>query len=381
MPGKKYKDRAALAAAVLVCGTVFASTFYVYRPSTDEEPIFAHAEAGGQGFRWEKLFVDEGTTVDADYLWPDEENPEFTDVYRDGIKLDEDKMVTVTPGSVYHFRGKSGNKTLYTQIYPGRVKSSELTGESATWYRLVPSAIRAEFEQDGWTWETGPSYDDRAHLDKENKKIVIVEDDATAVLYGLGLYLDDIHDYKADTAFEQEKDIFTQKFGKPVNAFARAMECYYTKGGELRSICPKIYAMVAESLSQLDTETAQICENIGNTVLQEEAEKPVLMTELLEYVNSIRTQNGLTSVSWDAANDDNIKGRATEVAALFSETRPDGSDSFSAYTDAVMSEVRVENALTATEIYECAASYFMMPELLSFACAAYKDKAVIVFVW
>ena len=381
MSGKKHKDIAAMTAAVLVCGTVFASTFYVYRPATDEEPIFAHAETDAQGFRWEKISIDDGTTVDADYLWPDENNPEFTGVYRNGIKLEEDKMVTITPGSVYHFRGRAGNKTLYTQVYPGHAKSVELKGEAATWFRLIPSAIRGKFEQDGWTWETGPSYDDRAHLDMEDKKIILVEDDATAVLYGMGLYLDNIYDYKADMAFEQEKDIFIEKFGKSQNMFARAMECYYTKGGELRSTCPKIYAMIAESLSQLDTETAQIRENMENTVQQEVTEKPVLMTELLEYVNNMRTQNGLTSVSWDDADDDNIKGRATEVAVLFSETRPDGSDSFSAYTDAVMSEVRVENAASAEELYECAASYFMMPELSSFACASYGDKAVIIFVW
>lgn len=377
---KKRRDKIVTTAAFLICGTIFASTFYICHPNT-EEPISAHAETNASDFQWEKMMADIGTVVDADYLWPDEDNPEFTGIYRDGKKLDEETMVTITAGTVYHFRGRSGNRTLYTQVYPGKSKNTTLTGETATWYRLLPSAIRNSFEQDGWSWEIGPSYDDRAGLDKDNKKIIIIEDDATAVLYGIGLYLDDIHDYKEDAAFEQEQKVFEDKFGTAGNIFAHAMECYYTKGGELRAVCPKIYAMVAESLSQLDTETAQIRENMESSEPAEQTEKPVLEKELLEYVNNIRSQNDLQSVTWNKENDDNIKGRASEVAILFSETRPDGTDAFGAYTDAVMSEIRIEHIGTMEELYKCAESYFMMPELVSFTCASYKNIAVISFVW
>lgn len=262
MTGKKRKDSIVTAVIVMVCGAVFASAFYVYKSSMDEEHILAHAETDTQDFKWEKISVDEGTTVDADYLWPEEKDPEFIGVYRNGIKLEENKMVTITSGSVYHFRGTSESKILYTQVYPNSTKSVELTGDSATWFRLIPSAIRNGFKQNGWTWETGPSYDDRAYLDIENKKIIIAEDDAAAVLYGMGLYLDNIYGYGTDMVFEQEKDEFTQKFGESYNMFAMAMECYYTRGGELRSTCPKIYAVVDESLSRLDMEISQLHENM-----------------------------------------------------------------------------------------------------------------------
>lgn len=379
MSDKKYMNK--IVAGFFICGAILTVALYIQLFGGTEKQIIAQAETNGPDFEWKKIAVDEGTTIDADYLWPEEDSPEFTGIYRDGKRLEEEKMVTVTSGTVYHFRGKSGNKTLYAQVYPGTVKSTELKGESATWYRLLPSTIRNGFEQEGWTWETGPSYDDRAELNEDDKKIIIVEDDSTAVLYGIGLYLDNIHDYKSDLAFIEEYDIFESKFGEAGNIFAQALENYYVKGGELRATCPGIYAMVADALSQLDTETARIRENMESSQLQEQTEKPVLKKELLEYVNNMRSQNGLSTVIWNADNDDNVIGRASEVSVLFSETRPDGTDAFTAYTDAVMSEIRIEHSSTTEELYECAASYFQMPELTSFTCASYGNISVIVFVW
>lgn len=380
----KRMDKTARIISVALCAAVFASTLFVYpRRTVKEDSVTALAE-DQKDFKWDKKAVSEGTTVDADYLWPDEPNPSFTAVYRDGEQLQEEKMVTVTSGSVYHFRGVSDESVLYTQVYVGSISGIDVTsGETGTWYRLLPASIREEFENDGWTWETGWEYTGRAYLDSENRRIMVKTGDSTAVLYGIGLYLNYKNNYNNDTAFEQEGSSFKEIFGSTEDLFASALECYYTRGGELRSRCPKVYAMVADAMSQLDAETSQIRNDTESGTLSEAPaeEGPGLMGDLLEYVNVQRSLAGIGEVAWDKADDANAIIRVKEVRGLFSQTRPDGSDAFSAYTDAVMCEMRVEDAQTAEEMFDCASSYFLMPELVSFTCAVYGDIAVIVFVW
>lgn len=346
----------------------------------------ARAEESGKTFKWTKCAVEEGTTVNAAYLWPEETNPVFTSVYRDGKLLEDEKMITIAVGSVYHFRGSSDESVLYTEVYVGAVSELDITsGETGTWYHLLPSAICNEFEESGWIWQTEPEMSDRAYLDLDNSRIMLKSDDYTAVLYGMGLYLDNKYGYVSDAAFTQEDAKFKERFGDAGNLFASALEYYYTKGGELRSTCPMIYAMVADALSQLDNETAQIRENTTTAdVTETETEnksEPALMSDLLEYVNTQRTQAGLDSVVWDSADDDNIIVRVSEVYMLPSQTRPDGTDAFTAYTDAVMSEIRITDANTAKDIYDCAASYFLMRDLKSFNCAVYNNVTVLIFVW
>lgn len=381
----KHTDNIARIVSVALCAVVFASTLFVYpHNAPKDDSVTALADANQKDFKWEKKAVGSGTTVDADYLWPEESNPVFTAVFRDGEQLSEDKMVTITPGSVYHFRGMSDDSVLYTQVYVGSVSGIDVTsGETGTWYRLLPGAIRTEFENAGWAWETGWEYSGRAYLDSENKRIMVKANDNTAVLYGIGLYLNDKNNYNSDSAFEQEGGTFVSIFGDTEDPFASALECYYTRGGELRSRCPKIYAMVADVMGQLDNETAQIRDNTETDTSSEtqSQEAPGLMGDLLEYVNVQREEAGLGQVVWDEADDANAVIRVGEIRDLFSQTRPDGSDAFSAYTEAVMCEMRVEDAQTAEEIFDCASSYFMMPELTSFTCAVYGNIAVIAFVW
>lgn len=380
----KHAGTVVRTAAVALCALAVMGAVFVYPHSVPkDDSVTALAESGQKAFKWEKKAVTNGTTVDADYLWPEETNAKFTAVYRDGDKLPDDKMVTITPGSVYHFRGMSEESILYTQVYVGTISEIDITsGETGTWYRLLPGSIRTEFEADGWTWETGWEYTGRAYLDSENKRIMVKANDNTAVLYGMGLYLDNKANHNSDAAFEQEGGAFVSIFGDTDNLFASALEYYYTKGGELRSRCPKIYAMVADVMGQLDSETAQIRDGMETSEpAAAQEEKPALMGSLLDYVNARRGEAGLGQVAWDSDDDAGTVIRAKEVKGLFSQTRPDGSDAFSAYRDDVMSEMRVEDVTTVEGLYECASSYFLMPELTSFTCAVYGNVAVIVFVW
>lgn len=350
-----------------------------------EKDLVAFAMKEKKDFKWDRQTAASGTTIDAAYLWPDEANPEFTSIYRDGKAMTE-KMITITDGGIYHFWGTSDTSVLYTEVYVEGLSSVDITsGETGTWYRLLPSAIRKDFEDGGWKWETGWEYSGRAYLDLENNRIMIKNNDHTAVLYGMGLYLDSRHDYKSDPAFEQENETFKTAFGEKENLFASALEYYYTKGGELRSKCPKIYAMIADALSQLDTETAKIRQDTAaenhSEETSEHSTEPVLMKDLLTYANERRSESGLSALAWDAADDENCKKRAKEVFSLFSQTRPDGSDAFSAYTDAVMSEMRLENVTSKEEIFDNAASYFLSPDIVSFNCASYNSVVVLVFTW
>lgn len=376
----KRMDKMARIVSVSLCAAIFASTFFVYPHKTPKDDSVTALATNEKDFRWEKKAVSEGTTVDADYLWPDESNPVFTAVYRDGEQLQEDMMVTITPGSVYHFRGISDESVLYTQVYVGSVSSAGMSeGETATWYKLLPETIRTEFEAGGWIWETGWEYTGRAYLDTENRRVMLKDNDSTAVIYGIGLYLDDKNDYSNDAAFEQEGASFKAIFGDTDNIFASALECYHTRGGELKSKCPGIFTMISDVMNQLDRQTPQI-RNEENTTEQAQ-EEAHLMGDLLDYVNGQRELAGLNYVAWDENNDTNVVVRVKEVAELFSQTRPDGTDAFSAYTDAVMCEIRVKDASASDEMFDCASSYFLMPELTSFACAVYGDIAVIVFIW
>ena len=73
---------------------------YPYETPKDNA-VTALADSEKKGIEWEKQAVPAGTTIDAEFLWPDEMDPEFTAVYRDGQLID-DKMITITAGSVYH---------------------------------------------------------------------------------------------------------------------------------------------------------------------------------------------------------------------------------------------------------------------------------------
>ena len=374
-------DRIARIIAIVICGGIFASTFYVYPTVTPKDDnIMVSADEDKKEFKWKKQAVEEGTTIDADYLWPDETGASFTAVYRDGKLLSENKMVTVTKGSVYHFRGISDDSVLYTEVYIGNISDTDtLTGEAATWYHLLPSAIRNNFEQDGWTWKTGWEYTGRAYLDTENKRVMIKDNDSTAVLYGVGLYLDDKYGYAGDEVFIQEEELFKNSFGSTDNLFASALEYYYARGGELSSKCPGIYATVADKISNLGGNE----ESTANTdILETTSEnEPKLMKDMLEYVNNQREHAGLSLVIWDDANNDNVITRVNEISAFNSQTRPDGSDAFSAYTNEVMSEMRITDMHTIQEIYESAESYFLMDSLISFNCALYGNSAILIFTW
>lgn len=378
----KRMDRIARITAILLCGGIFASTFYVYPKTTPkDENIMVSADEDKKEFKWTKCSIEEGTTVDADYLWPDETNAAFTAIYRDGKLLSENKMVTVTKGSVYHFRGSSDDSVLYTEVYIGNVSDTEiLTGEAVTWYHLLPSTIRNSFEEDGWTWKTGWEYTGRAYLDTENKCVMIKDNDSTAVLYGVGLYLDNKYGYAKDEVIKLEEEQFKNSFGSTDNLFASALEYYYARGGELSSKCPGIYTMVADKIANLgdNEETAM---NIDTSETVASVNEPKLMKEMLEYVNMQREHAGLPLVTWDDANDNNVIIRVNEISVFNSQTRPDGSDAFSAYTNEVMSEMRITDMHTVQEIYESAESYFLMDNLISFNCALYNNSSILIFTW
>ena len=358
---------------------------------TDISGITASAEENSKEFKWTKKAVENGTTLDASYLWPDETDPVLTSVYRDGKLLSDRNMIIVTPGSVYHFRGRSNNAVLYTEVYVGSVSVTDMTsGESGTRYQLLPSSVRKSFEDDGWMWKTGWEYTGRAYLDLENKRIMIKDNDPAAVLYGMGLYLDYKYEYADDRVFDLEDKEFTDTFGSTENRFASALEYYYTRGGELESKCPKIYTVISDILSKLDagtpgtsnrSETESETDSDNHSENESNSSESTFKTDLLTYVNSKRSDAGLTPVIWDSTDDENINIRVREVSELFSQTRPDGTEAFSAYTEAVMSEMRLENAGDRETIYECAESYFLMEDLKSFNCAVYDNTTVIIFVW
>lgn len=223
-----------------------------YAVSFQNFSITAQADEKKRELKWTICSIEEGTTVDASYLWPEEVGAEFTGVYRDGKRLSEDKMYTITAGNVYHFRGISDDSVLYTEVYVGYSRQSILSDDilsDSPWYSLLPSFIRSEIKDDGWEWEYGPEYGDRAYLDFDSRRIVIREDDPTAVLYAAGLYLDDKYGYSDYTAFIQEYEKFTDTFQDTGSLFASALEYYYTKSGELRSTCPDIYAVIEYALS------------------------------------------------------------------------------------------------------------------------------------
>lgn len=231
----------------LLCIVLFLGVFYLILSA---KSVSVKADEKKKEYKWTKITADEETTIDAQYLWPEEQNPLITAVYRNGIRLETDNMYTITKGTVYHFRGRSDDSVLYTQVYVGTALP-EITKNADTWYRLLPSAVRENFENDGWEWDIGWEYGNRAELDYEEKRLLVKDGDDTAVLYGIGMYLNNKYNYETNIAFQDEYAQFTITFGSDEDLFAGAFENYYTKSGELKSKCPKIYALVSEVLSQL----------------------------------------------------------------------------------------------------------------------------------
>ena len=374
---KKYRDAGAAVVAVLLCGGIFSSTFFMYPyENPKDSAVTALADSEEKGLVWDKKAIPEGTTVDADFLWPDEMDPEFTAVYRDGQLID-DKMVTLTAGSVCHFRGKAGSTMLYTEVYPGNIGKSEASSEEAgIWYKLLPSVIRKDFEQDGWTWSTEEEQESRASLNKENKAIMIAAEDKTAILYGMGLYLDSVHGYNDDKVFSEEGDTFTASFGEHDNLFASAVEYYHTKGGELKSTCPGIYSFVANALSQNAVVEKPEGESPSEDVDTQSG--PVLLKDMTEYANEKRAEMGLEPIKWDDADDENIIAR---MKAYKDMPGPVHEYPESAYTDAVMCEIFLDNVYNVSDVYYCAESYFLTAEVKSFNCVLYDGSGTLIFVW
>lgn len=393
----KYKKGLLRVGIVMACGIAFTSMLYMGKNiSRKKDAIIAEAVNDKKEYKWTKKIIEKGTTVNAAYLWPDEVNPVFTSVYRGGSLLPDEKMVTISDGSVYHFRGLSESSILYTQVYVGAPAKLDITaGESGTWYNLLPSVIRKAFESDGWTWQLGWEYTGRAYLDVDNKRVMIKENDQTAVLYGVGLYLDNKHSYSTGSAFVEEGITFTEKFGDTDNFFASALEVYYTKGGELQTVCPEIYALIAgtmskfgESMAESKTDTqpdgqqsAKKPEKKEKSAQTVTSDNPALVKELLEYINKKRSRAGLKMVSWNDSNDNNIITRVKEVSEFSSQTRPDGSDAFSAYTDDVKCEIRVVHTGSVEEIFDSAKNYFYRKNLKAVNCAVYNDVGILIFIW
>lgn len=389
---------------LLTCCLMLGSGFLLYNVVSTTEGLVAEAEDNEKEYKWTKKIVDKGTTIDAAYLWPDEENPSFTAIYRDGEVITEEKMVTVTEGSVYHFRGTSDTAVLYTEVYVGTPTVLDVTsGECGTWYNLLPSAIRTMFETEGWIWENGWEYTGRAYLDTENRRVLIKEDDPTAVLYGMGLYLDDKYNYSENSIFTEDTG-FTNKFGTTDNLFASALEYYYTRGGELQSACPDIYSLVANAMSESEGVSNETVEettvtpepavtseetSTKNETTIETTPEPssasddgvTLVKKLVKYANKKRAEVGLSSIKWNKANNANTAIRVKEITQKMSQTRPNGKDAFTVYTDAVQCETRMSNVSSVEDIFNGAETYFYMKNLKSINCAMYKDKAVLVFIW
>lgn len=373
-----------IAAVAVLSSAVFAAySVSSFISSVKNSDLTVSADMAKKGLKWTKQAIEEGTTIDAAYLWPDETDPVFTSVYRDGKQMDG-TMFTLTSGSVYHFRGISDESVLYMEVYTGSISGMDASsGETGIWYHLLPSAIREDFENDGWVWQSGWEYSGRAYLDLDGSCVMIKAGDPTAVLYGVGLYLDDKYGYSSDAAFGTKGTEFSSIFGYSDNLFASALEYYYTRGGELRSSCPEIYAMVAEALSELDHEMARIREEtiMGEMPGDGPDDGVIFMEGLLQYVNEKRSGAGLWPVAWDKDDDGAVAMRAKEVSVLFSQTRPDGSDAFSIYTDSVMCEMRLEDVTAADAIYGYAEDYFLNSDMISFTCAVYGDTTVLAFVW
>lgn len=380
--------------AAILCCIIFGGIFYIINNMpTKEESIIVKAGANIKEYKWTKKIIEKGTTVNATYLWPDETNPAFTGIYRNGKLLSDEKMVTISSGNVYHFRGLSDKSILYTEVYVGTgTKLDIASGKSGTWYKLLPSNIRATFESDGWTWQIGWEYTGRAYLDIDNKRVMIKENDETAVLYGIGLYLDNKYNYSNDASFLQEETNFTNKFGNTENIFASALEYYYMKGGELQSTCPNIYSKIISIISKHDDKPIQSQNDIkpkkkqkteSNTVSENvvTANEPILMNDLLGYTNEQRKQNGLSAITWDKANNDNVKIRAKELTKSLSQTRPDGTDAFSAYTKSVKCEIRIKDMNTSKDIFDNAKDYFLKKNLKSMNCAIYENTGILIFTW
>lgn len=235
---------------------MFAIALVIFSPFIlkilyEKDDIMAHAQTGKE-FKWTKQAMEEGITVNAGYLWPDESDPVFMAVYRDGSAMADEDMVTIAPGSVYHFWGTSDGSILYTQVYTENAQAagSVTQDETGTWYRLLPSAVRSDFENSGWTWTRASGQTGSVYLDLENQCVVMENDDPAAILYGVGLFMDYKYDYAEDVAFEQESGIFENVFGDTDNLFAESLECYYTRGGELENACPMIYSAVKQILSR-----------------------------------------------------------------------------------------------------------------------------------
>lgn len=390
----KYKKGIAI-----IVGTsciAILSAINVTNTCTDanKRSIVASAVNNVKDYKWTKKVVDDGTTINVEYLWPDEPNASFTSVYRDGKKLSDEKMITITPGSVYHFRGVSDTSILYTEIYVGTpAKFDVMSGETGTWYNLLPSKLRKLFEKSGWTWQIGWEYTGRAYLDTDGKRIMIKENDPKAVLYGMGLYLDNKYGYSSDEAFKSEGDVFTNTFGTTDNLFAQALECYYAKGGELQTVCPNIYVLVTKSVTGDDKRLGAAQTSKKSRQMPEKSEKPietpmnvaeaepVLMKDLLRYANKKRKNAGLRTISWSTANDKNVSTRVREILEHPSQTRPNGTDAFSAYTKSIKCEIRMKHISTPKEAFESASRYFYLKNLKSINCATYEDAGILIFEW
>lgn len=343
-------------------------------------------EAAGNDrpYGWTKQAIGEGTTVDARYLWPDEPDPSFTAVYRDGKRMEDDSMYTLTSGSIYHFRGTSNGSSLYAQVYVGRASRVDgASGDVSIWYGLLPSQVRDGFEGNGWTWTAIPGQEERAMLDHENHRILVRDDDPQAILYGVGLYLDAMYGYADDAAFTQEGNDFETIFGHADNLFASALECYHVRGGELRSRCPKVYAMVAEAMSQLDGNTKRIREEtlagvpatgMLTDIPAGDGSGPTLLTGLLDHVNGERTRAGLDPVARDSADDGCIMSR---METYLGQQDDDGST----YTDAVKCEIFLENVYSVQDVYSCAEGYFLMEDMKAFNCVMQDGYGILVLVW
>ena len=97
-----------------------------------------------------------------------------------------------------------------------------------------------------------------------------------------------------------------------------------------------------------------------------------------EYVNGKRAEAGLEPFAWDSADDENIRAR---INAYSDTSEPVHEYPESAYTDAVMCEIFLDNVYSVDDVYYCAESYFLTEEVKSFNCVLHDGIGVLVFVW
>ncbi|MEG2233300.1 MAG: CAP domain-containing protein [Oscillospiraceae bacterium] len=120
-------------------------------------------------------------------------------------------------------------------------------------------------------------------------------------------------------------------------------------------------------------------EDDGKRDMPENGFNSGIADDLLELVNKLRTEKGLTALAWSSSLESGAKTRSKELTELYSYTRPDGKAGISA-ADGVKGECISAGYLTARDVFNCWESNdtqrekMLSPEASLFGASMYVNE-------